>query len=117
MKGQKVSIIGHVKKDDDGKYSGRLKTLSVNVPIEIEPVADKQSEKHPDYRITVMQKEVGAGWTRVGEKSKNDYISCKVEDPDIGLLYFNLGSDASQDDPDVFALYWNAPKKKKGLNA
>jgi uncharacterized protein (DUF736 family) len=114
-KGLEMSVIGTVKREDS-KYVGRLKTLSINVPIEIVPVTNKETEKHPDYRIVVMGKEVGAAWDRIGDTSKKEYVSCKIEDPDIGLLYFNLGQAADQDDPDVYYLFWNAPKKK-GLSA
>jgi uncharacterized protein (DUF736 family) len=124
MKGQKMSTIGLVSKQKDGRYVGRLSTLSVNAPLEIVPVkVDKKElekrdpkKKYPNYAIYVLEKEVGSGWNKVGEKSGKPFVSCKIETPEIGLLYFNLGPAAGQDDPDVFALYWNAPKKQ-GLNA
>lgn len=107
-----MSVVGNVKREKDGRYSGRLTTMTINVPIEIAPVKDKETEKHPDFRIFCTGKEVGAAWNRKGERSGKPYVSCKIETPEMGLLFFNIGPDSSQDDPDVMALYWNAPKKK-----
>lgn len=104
--------IGELTKSKDGSYSGFLKTLSVSVNIDMEPVKEKAGPNHPDFRILAKGQEVGAAWNKVGQQSKKPYIGCKVEAPEIGLLYFNLGKEQGEKDPNKFALFWNESRKK-----
>lgn len=106
-----MATIGRVTRQKDGKFIGKLSTLSFTAPISIEPVGNKEDPKHPDYRIYCKGHDVGAGWKRTGEKSKKEYLSCSVSAPEFGTLYFNLGREAGQDDDDVFALIWNEKQK------
>ena len=102
-----MATIGRVTRHKDGKFVGRLTTLSFSAPISIEPVGKKEKKEHPDYRIFSNGLDIGAAWTRVGEKSQKEYVSCSVSTPGIGTIYFNLGREAGQDDPDVLACIWN----------
>lgn len=53
---------------------------------------------------------MGGGWVRRGKTSGEDYVSLSLADPAFGpkKLYANLGRAAGQDDPNVFAVIWNA---------
>ncbi len=53
--------------------------------------------------------EVGAGWNRIGETSRNEYVSLSLAAPEFGprRLYANLGRAAGQEDEDAFAIIWN----------
>ena len=70
-----MATIGHVTKQADGRYVGKLKTLSIQANIEIIPVLEKSSEKQPDYQVFSGNVDCGAGWNRKGKSSQKDYVS------------------------------------------
>jgi uncharacterized protein (DUF736 family) len=107
-----MATLGTVKKDPKtGKYSGQLKTLSFTGPIEIVPVTKKVVPNGPDFIITSKGVEIGAAWTRKGQRSGKDYVSASISAPEVGTMYFNLGHAAGSVDPNEFALIYNAPNK------
>lgn len=104
-----MPAIGHVTKQKDGSYKGDLKTLAISAPLSIVPNTNKTGDSQPDFKIfTHGNAEIGAAWIRTGRESGADYISLSLADPAFGKLYANLGRAAGQDDPDVFAIIWNA---------
>jgi uncharacterized protein (DUF736 family) len=109
-----MATVGLVTKKKDGSFVGRLKTLSVDVPIEIAPVKNKVAPNGPDFMVTSQGRECGAAWIRIGQRSNEEYVSVSFAAPEFGSepLFANLGKAAGQDDDDVFALIWN-PKKKR----
>lgn len=103
-----MATIGTLHRKADGTYVGQLNTLSLNVPLTMEPIA-KTSENAPDFRIYSGRAEVGAGWKNIGRESRAEYISVAFESPELPKKIFaNLGQAAGQDDEDVFAIIWNA---------
>lgn len=105
-----MATIGHVTKQADGRYVGKLRTLSIQANIEIIPVLDKSSEKQPDYQVFSGTVDCGAGWNRKGKRSQKDYVSLSIAAPEFGpkTLYANLGQPVDTDDPNEFNLIWNA---------
>ena len=101
--------IGIVTKQKDGSYRGQLKTLSIQVDIQIVPNKAKNTGKQPDFRVKVGDVEVGAAWTMISERTGNPYVSLSLAAPEFGprRLYANLGRAAGQDDDDVQAIIWN----------
>lgn len=108
-----MASIGTVKRKKDGSYVGELKTLTIRAPIEIVPVKEKSASNGPDYKVLSQGIEVGAAWTRTGQRSGLDYVSVSLSAPEFGdkPLYANLGHMAGQDDDDVYALIWNPQNK------
>jgi uncharacterized protein (DUF736 family) len=103
-----MPAIGYVTRSETG-FKGQLKTISVRADIEIVANRTKTSESQPDYRVFCGSTEVGAGWTRTGERSGKDYVSLSLAAPEFGqrTLYANLGRAAGQDDDEAFAIIWN----------
>ncbi|MEQ9153507.1 MAG: DUF736 domain-containing protein [Parvibaculum sp.] len=101
-----MATIGYVRKNGEG-FTGTLKTLSINAPIEIRHNASPASDKAPDYLVYSGNVELGAGFTRTGRTSGKEYVSIKLEAPEFGTIWANLGRAAGQDDDDTFALIWN----------
>jgi uncharacterized protein (DUF736 family) len=62
------------------------------------------TSRHPTQGV-----EIGAGWLRKGQTSGKEYVALSLAAPEFGArtLYTNLGRQAGQDDPNVFALIWN----------
>ncbi len=80
-------IIGNFKKTDDNSYCGFIRTLTLNMEVEITPVADKKSDKGPDYRVTLGHTEIGAAWKATSDAG-NVYLSVRLEDPALPASIF-----------------------------
>ena len=104
-----MTAIGYVRKENDGRYAGQLKTVSIKADIDIVPNDKKTADSHPDYRVLTQGIEIGAGWTKKGETSGKDYVSLSLAAPEFGpkKLYANLGKAAGQDDENLYAVIWN----------
>jgi uncharacterized protein (DUF736 family) len=105
-----MTAIGYVNKQDDGRYTGSIRTISISAQVEILPNVNKSADAQPDYRVMTQGIEIGAGWTKKGATSGQDYVSLALAAPEFGprKLYANLGRAAGQDDDSLFALIWNA---------
>ncbi|WP_420137129.1 DUF736 domain-containing protein [Sphingomonas sp.] len=103
-----MPAIGYVTKDENGTYTGQLKTLSIRADISIVANAKKTTDTQPDYRVISGDVEIGAGWNRRSETSGRDYVSLSLAAPEFGprRLYANLGRAAGESD-DRFAILWN----------
>ncbi len=104
-----MTAIGYVRKEEDGRYSGSIKTISIRADVEIIPNLSKSADAQPDYRVLTQGIEIGAGWTKKGETSGKEYVSLALAAPEFGpkKLYANLGRAAGQDDDNLYALIWN----------
>lgn len=104
-----MATIGSVTKREDGRYEGELKTLTIRAEIAILPVHDKSASNQPDFRVLAQGVEIGAGWLRKGQTSGKEYVALSLAAPEFGAktLYANLGRQAGQDDPHIYALIWN----------
>ncbi len=95
-------------------FSGRLRTLSLDIELTIVPVDHSNAENAPNYRVHAGGEEgpeVGAGWTRTGEKA-GEYVALQIDDPGfaqpIRANLFQSGSDRS-----AFHLLWTRPSKRE----
>jgi uncharacterized protein (DUF736 family) len=95
-------------------FSGWLRTLSLDIEIAIVPADHSETENAPNYRVHAGNEEgpeVGAGWTRTGEKA-GEYVALQIDDPaftqPIRANLFQSGSDRS-----AFHLMWTRPAKRE----
>ena len=104
-----MTAIGYVRKEDDGRYTGSIRTISISAQVEIIPNVNKSADAQPDYRVMTQGIEIGAGWTKKGETSGKEYVSLALAAPEFGprKLYANLGRAAGQDDDSLYAMIWN----------
>ena len=104
-----MTAIGYVRKENDGRYTGQLKTISIKADIDIVPNANKTTDSQPDFRVLTQGTEIGAGWMKKGETSGKEYVSLSLAAPEFGpkKLYANLGKAAGQDDDSLYAVIWN----------
>jgi uncharacterized protein (DUF736 family) len=104
-----MTAIGYVRKEEDGRYTGSIRTISISAQVEIIPNLTKTTDAQPDYRVLTQGIEIGAGWTKKGESSGKEYVSLALAAPEFGpkKLYANLGRAAGQDDDTLYALIWN----------
>jgi uncharacterized protein (DUF736 family) len=76
--------LGTFTKQDNGTFTGTLKTLNVTAALSIVPV-DKNSDNGPDHRVYAGPRyEVGAGWSQVAKSSRETYVNLKIGAPEFG---------------------------------
>ena len=104
-----MTAIGYVRKENDGRYTGQLKTISIKADIDIVPNANKTTDSQPDFRVLTQGTEIGAGWIKKGDTSGKEYVSLSLAAPEFDpkKLYANLGKAAGQDDEHLYAVIWN----------
>jgi uncharacterized protein (DUF736 family) len=107
-----MAQIGSFRRTESG-YSGRIRTLFLDVELILIPVDNLEAENAPHYRIHLGDErgpEIGAGWKRTGEKA-GDYVSLQFDDPTFTQpIRANLFQ--SGDDKSVWSLLWNRPPKR-----
>lgn len=108
-----MAQIGSFIRNTNG-FSGRLRTLSLDIELTIVPADHSDTENAPNYRVHAGDEdgpEVGAGWTRTGEKA-GEYVALQIDDPGfpqpIRANLFQSGSDRS-----AFHLLWTRPTKRE----
>lgn len=78
--------LGTFTKQNDGSFTGTLKTLNITAGLTIVP-AEKMSENAPDFRVYAgngHRYEVGAAWSRVAKSSGETYLNLKIAAPEFG---------------------------------
>lgn len=79
-----MSTIGIFTANADGSFTGDIDTLALKLKkVQIRPVAEKASDKSPDYRITCGKADLGAAWTKTS-KDEKVYRSVRLDDPSFG---------------------------------
>ncbi|RTM08813.1 MAG: DUF736 domain-containing protein [Hyphomicrobiales bacterium] len=108
-----MSQIGELTRTKSG-YSGRVRTLTLDVQLALVPAEPSDAEKAPDYRIHMGEDgdgpDVGAGWKRTGEKA-GEYVSLLIDDPVFAQpIRANLfRTDA---DNELWSLHWHRSPKR-----
>ena len=59
-----------MRKENDGRYTGQLKIVSIEADIGIVPNTSKTADSHPDYRALTQSTEIG--------ERRGRYPYCKV---------------------------------------
>src|ERR1700726_1419228 len=76
--------LGTFTKQDNGTFTGTLKTLNVTAALSIVPV-DKLSDNAPEHRVYAGPRyEVGAGWSQIAKSSGETYVNLKIAAPEFG---------------------------------
>lgn len=105
-----MTQIGTFTKTRTG-FSGRVRTLALDIELTIRPAEKSDAENAPDHRIFAADnREVGAAWNRSGEKA-GDYLSITLDDPTFTQL-LRVALFQSEADAKVWNLMWNRPSKR-----
>lgn len=65
----------------DGKYTGTIRTLTINVKAQLVKNKKKANESAPDYRLYAGGAELGAAWREESKQSETPYLAVKIDDP------------------------------------
>jgi uncharacterized protein (DUF736 family) len=105
-----ATTIATLTQKQDGTLEGVFATLRVSASIAIVPNEHKASDNAPDYRIFNRRNgfEMGAAWNRVSQRTGEEYISTKLEAPEIGVIFGNV-APAPGGDPAKKVILWNDP--------
>jgi uncharacterized protein (DUF736 family) len=98
-----MAQIGSFTRDEDGSYTGTIRTLSLNIKVRFVPAESSQNEKAPDLRVLAANNvEIGAAWKRSSQEN-TVYHSVKLDDPSFPApIYANLVAV-----DDAYALVWS----------
>jgi len=100
-----MATIGTFSKDDNGSFTGSVRTLTVNAKVRITPDADKAKDTAPDYRVHAGSAEIGAAWKKTAAENGHGYLSVKLDDPSFPQpIYANL---VETEDGRSFLLIWS----------
>jgi uncharacterized protein (DUF736 family) len=107
-----MAQIGQFTRTKSG-YSGRIRTLTLDIELAIVPAEHSDVENAPDYRVYIGDDdgpEVGAGWKRTGERA-GEYVALQLDDlsfrQPIRVNLFQAGDDKTS-----WGLHWNRPQKR-----
>ena len=67
--------------EEDGAYTGTIRTMTINVKAQLVPNDKKTSEGAPDYRLYAGGAELGAAWRQESKDSEKPYLAVKLDDP------------------------------------
>lgn len=97
-----MTTIGVFHKQDDGSFTGSIKTLSLNVKTAQFRPAQKENDKAPDFRIFTGPIEFGAAWKKTSREHR-EYLSVKLDDPSFPAPIYATLVDAD----DGYSLIWS----------
>lgn len=67
--------------EKDGKYTGTIRTMTINVKTQLVPNTDKASDGAPDFRLYAGGAELGAAWRQESRDGGTPYLAVKLDDP------------------------------------
>jgi len=107
-----MAQIGQFTRTKSG-YSGRIRTLTLDLALVFLPTDKGDVDNAPDYRIRLGDEdgvEVGAGWLQTGDRA-GAYISVLLDDPalvqPIRARLFQSGESGRD-----WGLHWTRQKKR-----
>ena len=65
----------------DGKYTGTIRTLTINVKALLVPTKAKANDEAPAYRLYAGGAELDATWRQNSKDGKTAYLAVKLNDP------------------------------------
>ena len=110
-----MANLGAFQQQDDGSYTGSIRTLALDLKtVTFRPV-EKSKPKSPAFRVFAGKTEIGAAWNETSKQDR-EYVSVKLDDPSFPapILATLIEVDG------VMSLIWSRrdpPKKAKAAQA
>lgn len=100
-------IVGTFTKTETGAFEGDIETLIFSAAVEIVPI-EQTKDRAPSYRVysTHNKVEVGAGWNETSKRTKEPYISIKIDDPSFA---YPMWAALTKSDTG-YQLNWSRPR-------
>lgn len=94
-------------------FTGSLRALTLDMELSLVPAEPSETENAPDFRVMYgsgeEEREIGAGWKRVGDKA-GAYVAVQIDDP---LFIQPLRANLFQADASNHVLLWNRPARRE----
>lgn len=102
-------IVGTFTKTEDGTFEGEIETLIFSATLKIAPV-EKSADRAPSHRVYAAHNnaEIGAGWSEKSQRTKEPYISIKIDDPSFAYPMWAALTKVDEG----YALRWSRPRPK-----
>jgi len=65
----------------DGKYTGTIRTMTINVKDQLVPNKTKAKDGAPNYRLYAGVAELGAAWRQDSKDGETPALAVKLDDP------------------------------------
>ena len=92
----------------DGKYTGTIRTMTINVKAQLVPNKTKVNDDAPDYRLYAGGAELGAAWRQDSKDGETPYLAVKLDDPSFAVpvraVFFEIAKEQTG------ILVWNRVK-------
>ncbi|HAE26696.1 MULTISPECIES: DUF736 domain-containing protein [Hyphomonas] len=92
----------------DGKYTGTIRTMTINVKAQLVPNKTKVNDDAPDYRLYAGGAELGAAWRQDSKDGETPYLAVKLDDPSFAVpvraAFFEIAKEQTG------ILVWNRVK-------
>lgn len=92
----------------DGKYTGTIRTMTINVKTQLVPNQKKSHDEAPDFRVYAGGAELGAAWRQESKNGDKPYLSVKLDDPSFASPIRAAFFENEEDGTGV--LVWNRAK-------
>jgi uncharacterized protein (DUF736 family) len=102
-----MATIGTFHKQDDGSYTGAIRTLTMNLEQVTFRPNDSETDKAPDFRVLAGEAELGAAWQKTSKEGR-DYVNVKLDDPSFDAPIWTTLIEAE----DGYSLIWSRPESK-----
>ncbi|MGV7122335.1 DUF736 domain-containing protein [Sphingopyxis sp. 550A] len=108
-------IIGTMRREGTGGFTGSLRSLTFDAPITLVGAAYSEKENAPAWRLLIgdaaLGAEIGAGWDRSGPRGL--YIALQIDDPSLAApLRANMVRLSG--DADEYSILWSRPEVQGG---
>ena len=99
-----MSMIGTMKKLEDGAFSGKIKTMMLDVNLSLQPNDRKEdNDGRPDYIARANGYEAGGAWEKTA-KNGNTYWSLRLDDP---VLSAPLQANLTKTEEGKYLIFWD----------
>lgn len=68
----------------DGKWTGNIRTLTIDIQLHTVPVKDRP-DGAPDFRIVAGEAEPGGAWCEESRDGETPYLAVKLDDPALAV--------------------------------
>jgi uncharacterized protein (DUF736 family) len=109
-----MATLGTFKKQDDGTFTGAIKTLTLDLKKVTFRTAEKTKPKSPDFRVFAGETDIGAAWKETSKQDR-EWLSVKLDDPSFAAPIFAGLHELD----DGYSLIWSRrdPSKKDESDA
>lgn len=106
--------------DQAGAFSGRIRSLTVKLSVEMEPIrpSDKRGADSPDFTVYARDAgdliPIGSAWKKESDRGREvvRFLSITLDDPSFAAP-LNVAAFPEDHDPAQWRIVWNRPRQMR----